>query len=260
LKQRLLNRGVSQLGGSLATYYKLFIDEFLSESVERIFYIDSDTLVLGSLEELFSMEMNKPLAMVMDSCPFEFIKMTEEERRRPIFNCGTYLVNTKLWKSMNMQDRIEHYLNNYQELYHHDQDVINRLFFDDIIVLPIKYNYQMLHYGFSAKDYYKAFNPVDYYLEEEIEETRNSIVVAHFFRFCGESPWDKNTCHPYKRLFQKYLNMSPWENVYIATNKKKKWYELVEKVAYIFLPKGIFLKIWFNYRESKGYYFRKLPK
>lgn len=115
----------------------------------------------------------------------------------------------------------------------------------------------MLHYGFSSKDYYNVFNPVKYYSMEEIDYGRKNIVVAHFFHFCGESAWDRNTCHPYAALFKKYLKMSPWAESYCPEKKKKSNLLKAEKFLYRILPQKIFLYLWYNERVRKGIVYQR---
>lgn len=121
IEEKIIEAGVTQhYGCSWATYYKLFFDEFLSKDIKRIFYVDDDTVILGSLKELFEMKMDKPLAIVQDSCPFPLIKMTSEEKKRAIYNCGTYLLDVDMWNKNRCKERILEYMLNKQELYHHD--------------------------------------------------------------------------------------------------------------------------------------------
>ena len=53
-------------GKGLTAFSRLFISELLPD-VERVVYLDCDTLVRGSLKELFTMDLHgKPIAMAFN--------------------------------------------------------------------------------------------------------------------------------------------------------------------------------------------------
>ena len=83
LEQKIKDIGWPLFGDSYATYYKLFIEEFIPDEVSRLVYIDCDTAVLGDLSELFTMDMHDAaLAIGRDCDKLHFHEQTEEERRR----------------------------------------------------------------------------------------------------------------------------------------------------------------------------------
>lgn len=258
LRNKIVEIGATIHDGSYATYYKLFLQEFIPDGVDRILYVDDDTLILGDLSWLFEMEMgDSSLAIAKDSDPLPFINQTKEERLRCRYNCGVMLINMQNWKKNKCQQHIEEYMklnNNYW----HDQDILNRMYYEQIIPLPCEYNMQPLLYKFKTSQYFKTYNQRDYYTREEVENAKKNIVIAHFFHWCGESAWNKGTLHPYRKLFRYYLDISPWKETYIPVRKnynlKDKFdrMRMMEKIAYSVLPKGIFLKLWYGMRKKMG--------
>ena len=60
--------GIPAYRGSYAANIRLFCPMFLDESVDKIIYLDADTIVTGSLKELTDLKMgNDAIAMVLDS-------------------------------------------------------------------------------------------------------------------------------------------------------------------------------------------------
>ena len=181
LKHRIISVGAAIHDGSYATYYKLFLQEFLPGEVERILYIDDDTVILGDLQELFAMDMKDiPLAIVRDSDPLPFYDQTPEEKMRCRYNCGVMLINMKEWREKGCQAKIEDYMKTHNN-YCHDQDILNRLYYEKIMPLPCEYNVQPLTYAFTPKEYFSVYHQKDYYSLEEIEKGRKNIKIAHFF-------------------------------------------------------------------------------
>lgn len=252
LKQRIIGIGATIHDGSYATYYKLFLQEFLPEEVERILYIDDDTVILGNLQELFTMDMqDRPLAIVKDSDPLPFYDQTPEEAARCRYNCGVMLIDMKKWREKSYQTEIEDYMRTHHN-YCHDQDIVNRMYYEEIRVLPCEYNVQPILYAFTPKQYFSVYHQSDYYSQDEIEVARNNIKIAHFFHWCGESAWNKGTLHPYRKLFHYYLELSPWAEDYKAAKKEIGTVQKIEKILYVVLPKRVFLWIWHTYRAHHG--------
>lgn len=252
LKQRIIDLGATIHDGSYATYYKLFLQEFIPEEVERILYVDDDTIILGDLSELFTMDMKEShLAIVKDSDRVPYLDETEEEKKRCRYNCGVMLININKWKEYHCQSEIEQYMRTHNN-YFNDQDMLNRMYFEKILPLPCEYNVQPLNYAFTAKQYFSVYRYNNYYTYEEVERGRKNIKIAHFFHWCGESAWNKGTLHPYRKVFRDYLNISPWKDSFVPVKKELNWVCKVEKVLWIVLPKKMFLIIWHEYRARHG--------
>lgn len=252
LKQRIMDIGATIHDGSYATYYKLFLQEFIPKEVERILYVDDDTIILGDLSELFTMDISSThLAIAKDSDPLPFYDQTDEEKMRCRYNCGVMLINLENWKKYGCQSEIEDYMRTHGN-YCHDQDILNRLYYEKIMPLPCEYNVQPLLYAFTAKQYFSVYRQKDYYTYEDVEKARKNIKIAHFFHWCGESAWNKGTLHPYRKLFRKYLTISPWSDSFVPVKKDTDYVLKIEKFLWVIMPKRIFLQIWHTYRARHG--------
>lgn len=252
LKQRIIDIGASIHDGSYATYYKLFLQEFIPDEIERILYVDDDTVILGDLSELFTIDISDTyLAVVKDSDPLPFYDQTDEEKMRCRYNCGVMLINLVNWRRHGCQSEIEHYMRTHNN-YCHDQDILNRLYYDMIKPLPCEYNVQPLLYAFTAKQYFSVYRQKDYYTYAEVERGKENIKIAHFFHWCGESAWNKGTLHPYRKIFRHYLKMSPWNDSFVPVKKNINLVQKIEKILWIIIPKRVFLQIWHGYRARHG--------
>lgn len=88
-------------------FLKLLVFDRLPEDVDRILYLDSDTLVLGSLGPLEELDMQgNLLAMVMDSLTDKHKALVGFKRLDRYFNSGVIYVDVKAWKSDNCRERV----------------------------------------------------------------------------------------------------------------------------------------------------------
>ena len=227
------------------SFLKMLVIDRLPDDVSRILYLDSDTLVLERLNKLSDFQMNGcVIGMVMDSLVDKKKALIGFERNDPYYNSGVILVDVGRWKAERYRDKlIEH------SMYHTygtvDQDILNVVFKDRILTLPIEYNFQPHHLVYDEKTYFTVFTHKDglYYSADEIRKARESIRIMHFFRYLGEQPWHKGNVHPCTPYFDRYLKKSPW-NDYDKKESRKGALFRIEKGLYEVIPRGLFLRLF----------------
>lgn len=126
-------------------WYRLFAHRFFKD-IDKIIYLDSDTLIRGDLTELFNTDISSfCIGAVRDMAPVEdryqstgvIIKEFSEKylNKGPYYNSGVLLLNIK-----QMQEN-EHLLFETKiPLLYPDQDLLNVAFCGKIKQLPLKYN------------------------------------------------------------------------------------------------------------------------
>ena len=248
--------GIPNYRGSYAANMRLFVDSLIPEDVDRLLYLDSDTVVVGRVDSLIDLNMkNYPIAMVLDSLGFEHKK--ELGISGDYYNSGTILFQMKLWRERKYTDHITYHIKNIRSHYPMpDQDLLNILCQGEIMTLAPEFNLQPIHIRFSWKLYHMVYGRNRYYTQKEIQKAVENPVIYHFFRFCGEFPWNKDTVHPDKDIFDQYLNMSPWKN-YKKERAKLDVPFLIEKWIYKYMPGWLFIIIfeaahrWMIHRANK---------
>lgn len=250
--------GIPTYRGSHTANLKMFINEYIPDSVERLLYIDSDTVVGGSLSELFQTAMEgKPIGMSYDSLVTGYKKSLGILEDEPYYNSGVLLFDVNLWKE---QKRSEQIIRHTQEVRAHyaspDQDLINVVIGKDILPISAKYNYEPAYEMFSLNNYYKTFKNPCFYSVEELNKAKSDVRIYHFFRVMGEFPWHKGNMHPFNNLFDKYMYISPW-NDYIKQPSNAPLIFKCEKIAYRVLPECIFIKL---FRLSHEMFMKKSNK
>lgn len=241
--------------GSYAANMRLFLDEVLAEDVERVLYMDADTVVNDSLGELLNVDLQgKAIGMVLDSLGESHKRQIGLADSDDYYNSGVILFDMKRWKEEWYSKRIADHVTGRRSHYPApDQDLLNVVCKGDILRLGAEYNFQPAHAAFSDKHYYSAMRPRKYYSRHELEMARKRIVIYHCFRFLGEFPWNQGNLHPHNEIFDEYLRKSPWADY----EKKAAENSIIikfEKVLYRLLPKVLFLPV---FRMAHAMFMRK---
>lgn len=111
-------------------YARLWLPKLMND-VDKCLYLDSDTLVRGSVQELYDSDLKgKCYGMIMGCIP-EYG-----------YNSGVMVMDLKRLRELNLwNDLVEHMRLHAYTYMLPDQTVINRFFKNEITELPLKYNY-----------------------------------------------------------------------------------------------------------------------
>lgn len=236
---------IPQYRNSYTTYLKLFTFNILPDSVHKILFIDSDTVVVDSLNEIMNIDMKGyMIGAVRDGLCQCYKEALGFPYNDSWFNMGVMLVDVDEWKAKNAQQKIIEQLNKRKAYIAVDQDLLNITQHGNIMTLHPKYNATPHHSVYNEKSFRKAFPQGGFYESFEImEEAEKHPVIRHFERFVGESAWNKNSVHPYAKLFDQYLALSLWKDY---QKKPANLHGLlkIENILYRCLPHNIFVYIY----------------
>lgn len=128
---------------------RLCLLDMLPASVSTILSLDTDIIILKSIDNLFSLPPDEfEWAAVRDfTYPlwgyypvYEFCR-EDLPASTPYFNCGVYLANLDRWRSFDFTGRVEEYISRYEgKLVYVEQDLLNLIFSGRTYVLPLSYN------------------------------------------------------------------------------------------------------------------------
>lgn len=234
--------GIPRYRGSYSTNLKMFFPIVLEEHIDRLIYIDSDTIVNGSLKPLLTYDMaGKPIAMAYDSLGLRHAQLIGNRKTDGYFNAGVILFDVSRWKGLNCTEQIARYARDMRSHYiSPDQDLLNIVLRGKIALLPPAYNLQPIHLICSRLEYRFLFRPKTYYEEKEIEEAVRNPSIYHFFRFLGEFPWHRDSLHPGKTVFESYLKQSPWAGLRSSYTEQDSKVFHIERWMYRHLPSALF--------------------
>lgn len=244
------NLGMPSYRGSMSANLRLFIEKVIPNDVERIIYLDSDTIVLSDLSDLFNANIsNLPLGMVQDSLVRRHKLDIGFKKDDKYYNSGMLLIDLNRWRELNCTQMLIDHIKNVRASYPNpDQDLLNVVFSNYIAEIHPKYNFQPVHRAFNINNYYKVYGKHGYYDQNTINEAICSPSVLHFFRFVGQFPWHKNSIHPDHNIFMTYLSKTEWSDMKLWDNDKSIIFS-IERILYRILPKIIFLFIFHQSHE-----------
>jgi len=246
----LKSNGMKMYRGSYTTYYRMFFDLVIPEDVTRLLYIDSDSVIPGSLKPLLELEMGEnALAMTLESLGTAHRLNPDGTYATSRCNAGVALFDVKNWKKVNGNQMILDYTKNVRARYPSpNQDLQNIIFAGLIKILPPEYNFQPHHRVYSDKTYFGTYPRKDYYTEAELDHARQHPVILHTYRYLGDFPWHLNNYHPDTPIFDSYLRRSEWRD-YVKKPANRGLAFKIEKILYRLLPRWMFLKMFRAYQK-----------
>ena len=186
---------------SLATYYRLFVTEFLPKDIHKILYLDGDIIVRKNIEQLWNEDISGyALGAVHDID--EFVHFITWRLPYPTdegyFNAGVLLINLDYWREHNCKEQFQNFIHDYGDVIRlHDQDVLNSVFHDKKKWLPVEYNFQ---HGFILK--YPVYSDA---LKDEVAAVKYSPSIIHY---TFGKPWECHCSHPMRRVWFYYKKRS----------------------------------------------------
>ena len=187
---------------SYLPYVKLFIADFLIGNFSRVLYLDSDTLVNGSLDYLFDgfFMFDRSVALASDFIPFSYRKFVNVPLDRPYYNCGVMLIDLSRYRSSGFKRRFFEWLSISDGMPLAEQDVINRFMFDDVSLLPAHFN-SMPHYQIFDYSGLLRFVRCLPYSSADVKVAFRFPVVIHFAGNTLARPWFKSSKHSCRSLY-----------------------------------------------------------
>ena len=192
----------------ISTYYRFFVAQLLPVAIKKVIYLDVDTIVRQSLLPLWDVNLgDHPLAAVPDwniECS-DFSDRLGYSKEYGYFNAGVLLINLDYWRTHHVLNVFIEYMKQHADsIIYADQDILNYVFRDNKIILPIKYNLQTDLIWTRVKEHY---NEKEY--DKKIQEALQDCVIVHF---CAGKPWWTSCKHPFRSTFFKYYSQTLWGN------------------------------------------------
>ena len=155
----------------------------LKEAIkERVFYLDTDTLIANSILPLFSLDMKgKVIGAITQNYPYakESIKRLNYDVNKGYLNFGVLLIDLKQWRENNvMKQSIDYCVKNIEHLSLFDQDALNVIFQDNKYELPLCYN--IIPANLNSDYYYTA---------EHLDEIKEAVYRPVIIHYASSAPW-----------------------------------------------------------------------
>lgn len=180
---------------TLETYYRLLILEYLPSNVDRVIYLDTDTICNRDFANIYHMDLGEELIAACSERGFNIEprmkKMVYEKLGfdfgEKYFNAGVILFDLeRIRKEFKRNQLLEWALNNQERITFHDQDILNFNFRNRVMWLPASMNCRPFHYYYSKRT--------------------NNIIRKSYIIHYGEKPWENQNIL-YGDIFWKYADM-----------------------------------------------------
>lgn len=141
-------QGFPLWAGGVTSYYRYMLPELLP-NVQKILYLDSDTFVRSSLNELWKTDLSDSYGAAVEgfcaTCP-SLVTEKKDLDVSPYFNAGVLLLNLKKLREENVLQKLHDntlFLKSKNLLRWRDQSVLNYTFKNKVKWLDKKYNVQL---------------------------------------------------------------------------------------------------------------------
>ena len=162
---------------SKTTYFRFFIAEMFPE-YEKAIYIDSDTVVLGDIADLYAYDLGdnyvgaaREQAMVQTDVYGTYVEKVLGIDRNAYFNAGLLVINCEQFRKQCVLDQFIELLHVYNFVVTQDEDYLNLICKGQVFWLPQQWNTEV-------------FGNIDY--------PEESICVLHYIMV--SKPWHYKDC------------------------------------------------------------------
>ena len=202
--------------GTMAPNAKAFVDEIMPDYVQRLLFIDADTVVAGSVRELMHIDMGGAALGVVPACikkkDLTKKRLKLENGNQLYFNSGVLLYDLDNWRRENCHQMILDMLHKKINLDWPDQNLLNNAIPERIIkCLPLKFNY-LSHYYHPIQEL-SMLHRGDVYSEQEIEEAIHHPAIIHYLGgWVMARPWYEGCRSSLSEEYLRYKALSPWKD------------------------------------------------
>lgn len=245
IPQKLLEEAhAPKFRGNYATYFKLFVLDELPEEVDRIIYVDSDTIIRGAFDDILTFDFHGcALAMVPAIYHNKYRAKVGISEEDTTYNAGIMAFDLKTWRSNACRQRLIRGMEDAALLsFAPDQSLAIRVLQKDLAQLPLRFNFSTLYSLFTYKDISKMFQckEAEMFTQEDIDEAYRNIAVYHFIELQVGKPWERDSVHPKKFLWKEYYDKSLWSDL-PAPKVKLPLILKLQRITYKLMPKKIYM-------------------
>ncbi|MES2884642.1 MAG: glycosyltransferase family 8 protein [Pseudomonadota bacterium] len=191
-------------------WYRVFLPQ-LVPSESKLLYLDSDILVLDSLEELWRTDL-KGKALAATANPFwdntddaGWIKTCGLADGNQYFNSGVMVVDLEYWRRHGITDRVtQHGIANASWTRFGDQDSLVAVLHDHWVPIEPRWNAMRAIIMMLPKQN----TSVELFSPQQLHDAVRRPAIIHFTG--SAKPWIDPRRHPYGRLYLRYARKLPW--------------------------------------------------
>lgn len=190
----------------IMTYAKILIFDKLPH-LDKVLYIDSDTLIVSSLAEFYDTDLGDNYAGVVQDQQY-FGGVADEgydvvyKNIKGWFNAGVMLLNMKKCLKDDIPSKFFYHMKNVKHFYG-DQPIFNYLFGDKIVYVGLKWNAVSIIF---LEPRYR--HPASIYSDAEFQDALKAPAIVHL-----SGRGYVSARHPWHVNFFMCLRKTPWRHV-----------------------------------------------
>lgn len=228
-------------------FSRIFLGEVLKDFqfVHKLIYIDCDTLVIGSIKDLWQLELHGNIgAGVCEAMGNLHKKAIGLSKKDNYFNAGMFLIDIDRWRLSNKDHVAKEFVKSTKgKLEYADESVFNGIISKELVRLSPKYNLTSLSIYFTVdelKMYRKSYIS---YSKDERQEALDDPRIIHFTStYLDVRPWVEGCRHPYAGRWLRYKETSLWADEPCMKDNRSAKKRLAKKMVFL-LPKYLRLQI-----------------
>jgi lipopolysaccharide biosynthesis glycosyltransferase len=213
--------------GTHCHYHKIIIP-ILFPYLERILYLDSDTLIFQDLSKMYSLYFNHNFILASQAHD-KYIMNKFNIKLKVLINVGVILFNIRKIRKDNKDIELLYFImKNSKKLKYPEQDSMNIVFNPNIGILPYSYGMRII----DSLNTYKKYCEPAYIIKYSINEIKNALLnpaIVHLV-YCSPKIWNRLTksrfkndtiCFKYQKQFYFYAKKTKYfSKIYDKLYKK----------------------------------------
>ena len=195
--------------------------------LERILYLDSDTLIFKDLSNIYNLNFNHNFILGAQAHD-KYIMKKFNLKLKVLVNAGVILFNIKKIRKYNKDIELLYFtMKNSKKFKYPEQDSINIVFNPKIGILPYEYGMRIID---SLKTYKKFCEPkyIKKYSIAEINKALLRPAILHL-TYCSPKIWNRVT----KSLFKNDTICIKYQREFYFYAKKTKYFSKIYKLLYL---------------------------
>lgn len=206
------------LRGAYNTYARVMLNTWFSH-LDKIFVVDSDTMISGSLSPAWNMDISDyMLAAVPEMAMYNPYNHQEDPELlasiEMYYNMGICIINLKRWREKSIDNLIYERVQQEEKGFKiADQSIINKYIGHEIVRLPLNYNYYTPVHNVSYKTVCRVFNLKKVFSEEEFNKAKEEPAIIHYFGQSYERPWFKHSVAYREKEYHRLRAKTEWAQV-----------------------------------------------
>ena len=231
------------------TFAHMIVGGLLPNAINRVLCIDSDMLVLDSLQEMWNTNLDDYYIAGCEGAPGS-VALEKEMGIDPSHvhcNGGLMLINLEAVRRDKIEEKYKEYIQSVfdqgKSLAAYEEEIMNKCCYPKVYILPARYNVMTISLVMGYEEFIKFRGAKNFYSEKEFNEAVRNPAIVHALNnfFVRKRYWEKDSDSPYADTYIKYRNLTPWKDLpLIEGNRSFKqrfmksfWHWLPRPIAFL---------------------------